>query len=351
MSQLHTTKSGAVIGDRVVVRYLLGQSTPADWRGNPGAAQSDVTGILIDDADPIRLERDGEVVSVPASSVTSVRLLSARPVRNSEIRTLEGVAARSWPGVETAWIAGWFVRAGHGFSRRANSAVPLDRSAHPDATTLGRIAQWYADRGLPPLLALPERLLTASTVGGVDDVEVQMLTADLPALATRLAGSRSGTVRLADDPDVDWVSAYSGHRSGHDAHAVREVVTAGDGPRAFAAIHADGSTEAIAIGRGVVTESPDGLRWLGLSALWTDPERRRSRLSSQVLAELVAWGAEHDAGRAYLQVETTNRLAGAWYRRLGFGLHHSYRYVTPAIPAGDLPTPDVPVPDPAPQEH
>ncbi|MFV3113077.1 GNAT family N-acetyltransferase [Gordonia amicalis] len=336
MSQLHTTKSGAVIGDRVVVRYLLGQSTPADWRGNPGAAQSDVTGILIDDADPIRLERDGEVVSVPASSVTSVRLLSAKPVRNSEIRTLESVAARSWPGVETAWIAGWFVRAGHGFSRRANSAVPLDRSAHPDATTLRRIAQWYADRGLPPLLALPERLMTASTVGGVEDIEVQMLTGDLPALAARLAESRSDAVRLADDPDADWLAAYAGHRSGHDADTVRQVVTAGDGPRAFAAIHADtGSSVATAIGRGVVTESPDGRRWLGLSALWTDPERRRSGLSSQVLAALVAWGAEHGAGHAYLQVETTNRLAGAWYRRVGFGLHHSYRYVTPDIPATD----------------
>ncbi|MBM7278169.1 GNAT family N-acetyltransferase [Gordonia rubripertincta] len=333
MSQLHTTKSGAVIGDRVVVRYLLGEATPADWRGNPDAAQSDVTGILLDDADPLRLERDGEVVSIPAAAITSVKLLSATPVRNKEIRTLESVAARSWPGVETAWIAGWFVRAGHGFSRRANSAIPLDMSAHPDATTLARITQWYAERDLPPLLALPERLLKAATVGGTEDLEVQMLTSAVAPLKERLAGARSAAVRLADRPDTDWLAAYTGHRAGDDTGSVRQVVTAGDGPPVFAAIRAAESSAAVAIGRGVVTESPDGRRWLGLSALWTEPERRRTGLSSQILAELVAWGAEHGADHVYLQVETTNRLAGAWYRRLGFGLHHSYRYVMLDTPA------------------
>ncbi|MHC3004484.1 N-acetylglutamate synthase, CG3035 family [Gordonia sp. GN26] len=342
MSQPHTTKSGAVIGDRVVVRYLLGEATPADWRGNPDAAQSDVTGILLDDTDPLRLERDGEVVSIPAAAITSVKLLSATPVRNKEIRALEGVAARSWPGVETAWIAGWFVRAGHGFTRRANSAIPLDMSAHPDATTLARITQWYADRDLPPLLALPERLLKAATVGGTEDIEVQMLTSAVAPLTERLTESRSDAVHLADQPDTDWLAAYTGHRAGDDtdldhADAVRQVVTAGDGPPVFATIPDTGSSAAVAIGRGVVTESPDGRRWLGLSALWTDPERRRTGLSSQVLAELVAWGAEHGADRAYLQVETTNRLAGAWYRRLGFGLHHSYRYVTLDTPSAAAP--------------
>ncbi|KAF0971147.1 MULTISPECIES: N-acetylglutamate synthase, CG3035 family [Gordonia] len=335
--------SGAVVGDRVVVRYLLGSTTPADWRGNPDAAQSDVTGILVDDADPLRLERDGEVVSIPVATVTSVRLLSARPVRNREIRTLEEAAARAWPGVETAWIAGWFLRAGLGFTRRANSAVPLDMSAHPDATTLQRIARWYADRDLPPLLALPDRLMKASTIGGVEDIEVQTLTCDLASLTERLADSRSDAVRLADEPDAAWLDAYAGHRADADTDVVRQVVTAGDEPLVFASIDAGGT--AAAIGRGIVTQAADGRKWLGLSALWTDPARRRAGLSTQVLAELVAWGAENDADAACLQVETTNRSAGAWYRRLGFGLHHAYRYLTPEIPSTDIPTEDIPTED------
>ncbi|WP_439031468.1 N-acetylglutamate synthase, CG3035 family [Gordonia terrae] len=322
-------RSGAVVGDRVVVRYLLGESTPADWRGDPGAAQSDVTGILIDDADPLRLRRDGEELAIPSAAITSVRLLSAKPVRNSEIRTLEQVAARSWPGVDTDRIDGWFVRSGYGFSRRANSAVPLDRHAHPDASTLRRIARWYAERDLPPLLSLPERLIRPAAIGGAEGVEVQMLTCPMPRLIESLGGHRRAAVRLGNTPDPSWLTSYAGTRPTDDRHpdAVREVVEAGEGLLAFAS-----SEDAGAIGRGAITESQDGTLWLGLSAMWTDPARRRTGLSSAVAAELVAWGARHGADAAYLQVESTNRVAGSWYRRMGFGLHHTYRYLTPDVP-------------------
>ncbi|WP_238421770.1 GNAT family N-acetyltransferase [Gordonia sp. 'Campus'] len=322
-------RSGAVVGDRVVVRYLLGESTPADWRGDPGAAQSDVTGILIDDADPLRLRRDGEELTIPSTAITSVRLLSAKPVRNSEIRTLEHVAARSWPGVDSDWIDGWFVRSGYGFSRRANSAVPLDRHAHPDGSTLRRIARWYADRGLPPLLALPERLIRPAAIGGVEGVEVQMLTCPISRLVESLDGRRCAAVELGDTPGDSWLAAYADARPADDRHvdAAREVVEAGERLLSFAC-----TADASAIGRGAITESPDGTQWLGLSAMWTDPARRRSGLSSAVAAELVAWGVRHGVDAAYLQVEATNRTAGSWYRRLGFGLHHTYRYLTPDIP-------------------
>ncbi|MEO9326499.1 N-acetylglutamate synthase, CG3035 family [Gordonia aurantiaca] len=325
--------SGAVVGDRVVVRYLLGEATPADWRGNSDAAQSDVTGVLLDDGDPLRLERDGDVVSIPHAAVTSVRLLSARPVRNSEIRTLEHVGARSWPGVDTTWIEGWFCRAGRGFSRRANSALPLEMSARADLETLQRIARWYAEHDLPPLLALPDRLMKASTISGVEDIEVQALTCDLASLAEALSETSSAAVVLTDVPAPDWLVAYAGTRTTDDTEAVRAVVTAGEGPPVFARIDADPPGDAPAsIGRGVVTEATDGRKWLGLTALWTDPRRRGEGLSTQVLKALVTWGLENGAESAYLQVETTNRLAGSWYRRLGFGLHHTYRYLTPDIP-------------------
>ncbi|MFT4394137.1 GNAT family N-acetyltransferase [Gordonia lacunae] len=320
--------SGAVVGDRVVVRYRLGDATPADWRGDPAAARSDVTGILLDDAGPLRIRRDDEELSIPLAAVTSVRLLSAKPVRNSEIRSLEGAAAAAWPGVDTEWLDGWFLRSGHGFSRRANSAVPLGRHARPDASTLRRIGEWYADRDLPALLALPERLIPPTAVVGDPGVEVQMLTADLAALHARVGERTSRPVRLETAPDAGWLRAYSTGRSSRQPDAATGVVTAGDGPLTFATIG-----DATAIGRGSVTEAPDGRRWLGLTALWTEPSARGNGLSSDVVAALTAWGVRQGADAVYLQVESDNRVAGSWYRRLGFGLHHTYRYLTPDLPA------------------
>ena len=70
-----------------------------------------------------------------------------------------------------------------------------------------------------------------------------------------------------------------------------------------------------------------GGRVLGVTALHTLSGHRGRGLGGQVLAALLGWGRDLGAGTAYLQVDAANRAAGAWYRRLGFGLHHQYGYV------------------------
>ncbi|MET9198968.1 GNAT family N-acetyltransferase [Gordonia sp. NPDC003585] len=311
-------------GDRVVVRYRLGEATPADWRGDRDAARSDVTGFLVDDADPLVLERDGTRESIPRSAVTSVRLLSAKPVRNSEIRNLEHAAALAWPGVESAWIDGWLLRAGGGFTRRANSALPLEPSAR-SAQSLPQIAAWYRRRDLPVLLSLPDRLMTAGVIDGERGVEVQVLTADLETLLARGASMPNLEIRLDDEPSDQWLHAY---RPDADVELARRVTTAARGPVRFATI---GTDDISAIGRAAVTAGPDGVARLSLTALWTAPDRRRSGLAGAVARRLVEWGAAEGAASAYVQVETTNRVAGAWYRRWGFALHHTAHYLTPTI--------------------
>ncbi|ROZ99363.1 GNAT family N-acetyltransferase [Gordonia sp. OPL2] len=307
------------VGDRIVVRYRLGDATPDDWRGDRAAALSDVTGILLDDGDPLVVERDGAPESIPRSAVTSVRLLSRVTVRNSEIRSAEVAAAAAWPGAESAMLSGWLLRAGHGFTRRANSAVPVEFGAGTDADTLAALREWYAARGLPALVVVADRLIPAGQIDGTErSGDVQFLTreiADFPA-----AGSDA--VRLDDAPTAAWLRAYRGDDVDLDSAAA--VVGASRGPLTAATV---GDDTPVSIGRATVTESADGTPWLGITALWTAPDHRRRGLASDVMASLVGWGADHGAQRIYVQVEADNRVAGTWYRTLGFGLHHSYRYV------------------------
>ncbi|QTI70240.1 N-acetylglutamate synthase, CG3035 family [Gordonia polyisoprenivorans] len=321
---------GAYRGDRVVVRYLLGEATPADWRDSPnpapahagGPTQSDVTGFLVDDGDPVRLDRNGTVEAIPRSAITSLRVLSAAPVRNSEIRALEHAAAAAWPGTEQAWIDGWLVRAGAGISRRANSAIALDRSARLDPNTRSAIESWYAARDLPTLIATPERLVPPGVDGVPASTVIHVLTAG-PSTDRPLAEHPDVTLRPAPTPD--WLRAYLGPDTDITAATPVLGATLDDAPVTFAAIEDAGCP--IAIGRGAVTESPDGTRMLGLTALWTDPTRRREHLGDAMLTRLRQWGAENGAARAYLQVESGNRIAGTWYRARGFALHHRYRYI------------------------
>lgn len=343
------TPPGAFVGDRVVVRYRLGASAPADWRDAPNPAPgpgrpslSDVTGRLVDDGDPVRLDRDGTIESIPAAAITSIRLLSSVPVRNSDIRALERAAAVAWPGLDHEFCDGWLLRSGAGISRRANSAIAVDRDARADADILAAIDAWYAARQLPVLVAVPERLLTRQIAGEPVGPEVHVLTTDLDGdhhtgdnhPGDDHAGHVPDSVPVVSTsatPSREWVRAYLGDdtqlgAAGLDAGAALLTGLADPtGMVAFATIEENGRP--VAIGRGAVTSDGHGGRWVGLTALWTAPGHRRRHLGDAVMSRLLRWGAEQGAARAYVQSESDDRVAGSWYRARGFALHHRYHYL------------------------
>ena len=177
-----------------------------------------------------------------------------------------------------------------------------------------------AARDLPVLVVVADRLTPAGQlVGSPRSGEVQILVRDVADLP---GGPSTPDVRLGDVPTPEWLRAYRGPDV--DPETAGAVVGACRGPMTVAAI---GDGDPTSIGRAAVTESSDGTPWLGITALWTAPDARRTGQATAIMSTLVAWGREHGAQRAYVQVEVENRTAGAWYRRLGFGLHHSYRYV------------------------
>ncbi|MEN3222218.1 GNAT family N-acetyltransferase [Mycolicibacterium porcinum] len=285
------------LGSRVSLRYRL----PA------GSAKpmTDVIGHL-ERVEPVVLIRtkDGELVDVEPADIVSVRELSHAPVRASEIRALEHAAALAWPGVEQQWSGGWLLRAGHGVTSRANSAIPLGVSAQ--IADLSAVRDWYRDRDLPAWLALPERLLPIRTPG---IKPARVMVREVPGPCATSA------VTLAPQPDAEWLRLY-------ERDVPVDVLTAVvDGALTFATVPDS------AVGRGAVTTAPDGTPWLGISSVRVSAAHRRQGHARAVCEALLAWGAETDAGQAYVQVEADNHAAVALYTGLGFRLHHQTRYV------------------------
>lgn len=161
-------------GDRVVVRYRLGAGGPDDWRAdsgpNPSFAHtpslSDITGVLRRaDGRSLWIERDGTEERVPVSAIVSLRQLSMRTVRNSEIRAVERRLTESARATETATIDGWTATySPDSDAVRANAAVPLELGA--SAAALRAIGAWYAERGRAARIVVPERLLRSAEIPG-----------------------------------------------------------------------------------------------------------------------------------------------------------------------------------------
>lgn len=284
------------VGARVSIRYRL-----------PAGSQAPMTDVIghVQSLDPVVLRtKSGEVVSVAPADIVAVRELSDVPVRASEIRALEHAAALAWPGTEQHWHDGWFLRAGGGYTSRANSAVPLDFSA--TIAGIDGVIDWYAQRGLQPWLALPERLLPVRTAG-IKNTRV---------MVTELAQANTvAAVTFQDRPDAGWLAAY-------ERDVPVQVLTAVvDGEVVFA------TAAGAAVGRGAVTSAPDGTRWLGISAVHVADAHRRRGHARRLCQALLGWGVQRGATRAYVQVLEENTPAIALYGGLGFVLHHHHRYV------------------------
>lgn len=289
------------------------------YRLPPGASHrySDVTGELLASGATLSVAgRRGEV-TVALSEVVAIKAIPARPIARREIRDLESAAARGWPGLQSTLIEGWLLRAGSGFTTRANCALPLRPRASLEA--LPAIAHWYATRDLPLQMQVIDQLLAAPP--GWDKYRAtSMLTAEVTSLNTA-----DITMTLLDAPSAHWLSIF---RAGTavSAEAI-EVVRAVDGEAAFGCYYVDGDLAAIA--RAAVTVSDLGTKWLGLSSLEVASPHRRHGIATTMMNQLTSWGTERGATSVYLQVMQENTQAAAMYRALGYTEHHAYQYASP----------------------
>lgn len=316
-----TTPPGPRPGSRVVMRYKLPPGYPQPL--------TDIIGELVSVSPAVVVVRaqDGRVVQVSPDQVVALKELGARPVATREIRSLELAAADGWPGTEQAWIDGWLVRSGHGFTRRANAAAPLGNAQRMgnlhSGETLDRLRAWFAARDQPLTLMLPDRLGAAPT-GWTESPEVQVMAADIENLTLP---SGESAVTVSDAPDAHWLSTYH-YRGAPLPDSAAAVLTAvSEGEVAFGALGTP-DTGFLAIARGAVTQAPDGRRWVGLSAVEVAPEHRRRGLGMLICAEMIRWGRDRGATHTYVQVEADNASAIALYRTLGLVDHHRYRYAT-----------------------
>ena len=287
------------VGTRVSLRYRLpAGATPP---------HSDVVGHLLDTGKMVRVRtRRGEIVEVAPADVLAVRVVPEMPVRTGDIRNLEHAAALAWPGTEHAWLGGWLARFGRGSTRRANSAVPLRFTSYAE---IASVADWYTSRGVPALISAPDRLLRIPE-GVPTDAENLVMTTDLD-----VAAPPPPDLVMSSRPDDRWLQIY-------EREVPADVLTAVvDGELCFAAL---GDA---AVGRGAVTEAPDGTRWAGISAVHVAEHARRRGLARALCSGLLAWAREQGATRGYVQVVTDNTGARALYESMGFREHHRSRYV------------------------
>ena len=321
------------VGLRVVVRRLLpGRSGPTG-----GPAMTDLIGMLEEWGEKtvtVRTEGGTQVV-IDRSDIVAGKPVPARPSIRLRVPVLEAElrAMDSWPAAETERVGDWVLRAAAGFSSRANSALLVGDPGLPWPEAVHRMEEFYRARGLPARVQTmtgaeeTARLLRVGWVSArSSDAEVGFQLAAVARARRAVRGllpPNPPAVSLADTVTKGWLADDARARS-HGQAALS--VLQGPAQVSFATV-VDTSGSVVAKGRAALSERADV--WLGISDLSVSADHRRRGLAVTVLDALLAWGAERGATTAYLQTPQDNTAALSLYERLGFTVHHTYRYLQP----------------------
>ncbi|MEU6757218.1 GNAT family N-acetyltransferase [Streptomyces sp. NPDC046685] len=306
------------VGKRVSVRRVeAGVSGSPEFTDTIGVLTSWTEGVLL------ITKKNGESVRIAEGSLVAGKTVPPAPARRrgpaASFEELARVAARSWQPLESEPLGEWTLRAAAGFTRRANSVLPLGDPGIPLDDALARVSAWYAERGLPAYVqaatgaAGTQELLCAELErrGWAAEVSAEVWTGALAPVAD-VDAPAAGDVRLTQVPDEEWLGRYG---KVTDPDLARRMLV--EGPSVWFAALPGGR----AVGRCVV----DG-RWAGFAAVTVDPASRREGLATAVMAALARRALEEGASAGWLQVETDNAGARALYAGLGFATHHAYHH-------------------------
>jgi ribosomal protein S18 acetylase RimI-like enzyme len=239
---------------------------------------------------------------------------------------LERLAARSWRGLEEERLGDWLLRAGGGFTGRANSVLVVGDPPADLPGAVEAVTSWYVRRGLRPRVQVPmpgaERADAAFAAAGWTREDDNLV---LTAALTGWTGPQVD-VDLAAVPDDAWLAGY--RYRGTPLPPVASAVLVNAEEPVFASIRCDPAPAPLAaVARGVLVDG-----WLCVTAVTVDERYRRRGLATAVMAGLGGWARRRGGHSCLLQVAGNNAAALALYERLGFTEHHRYHYRLGAEP-------------------
>jgi ribosomal protein S18 acetylase RimI-like enzyme len=295
--------------------------------------------VVAIEADTVSVETRHGLETIDRAAVTAAKEVPPKPSRRGaphlaiSMHDLERTMVEGWPPLERAELGGWLLRAGGGFTGRANSVLPLGDPGRSLSQAVDSCESWYDERGLrrhlfalfgPAGFAVEDdplgRELLARAYEPFNTTSV--LTAATRGLPPELPHPSGAMVRLDSAPSPQWWDAWAGPGSLTPSftRATAEAVMCGSPDQLFASLEVNGVVAGVA--RLALAQG-----WAGVFAVRVTAEHRRQGVALQLMAALADASRVRGIRSMYLQVMNASKPAMSLYERLGFSTHHEYCYL------------------------
>jgi N-acetylglutamate synthase len=233
---------------------------------------------------------------------------------------IEEAGFSAWPCFEEEHFKGWRLRFADGFTKRANSANAGPEARNLFAPDIREIERQYQERSIPTVFRLSslrpstevDALLDARAYRNIERSLVMGLTIGLTT-PTKIT-----VTSLASEQWLDTYYEVSGKLAKHRQAHLRLLQAMPE--KTFFAVILEAEIP-VCCGIGVITGA-----YLGLFEIVTRTSHRGHGLATNLCQSILAWGSEHGAKNAFLQVEEMNHGAIRIYEKLGFRNLYQYWY-------------------------
>jgi hypothetical protein len=241
------------------------------------------------------------------------------------IRQIEEAGMNAWPAHQQMLYDGWVLRFANGYTKRANSVMPVYASTQDLAAKIGYCEDVYRQVGLPLIFRLTplaqENLDQALKVRGYKKLHpTRVMTL---SLADWHLSASQASIRVL--PLEQWMGVFSeisgslAEKQPAHTQILRNILN----PHLTAALEISGKW--VACGLGVLERE-----WYGLFDIVTHPDYRRQGVGTRLVAGMLDWVKSQGARKSYLQVMENNAPALGLYAKLGYTDAYGYWYRVPA---------------------
>lgn len=273
------------------------------------------------------------------------------------ITRIEEYSANAWPSLKTLLVEGWALRFAGGYTRRANSVLPLHGGAERLSERVAACEALFRLEGLRPVFKMTEAApagldallagagyaMEAPTVlmglediasGGASDIACGAGSAGGPGNAGKgAAGGGSGRARrtgypgaeasVLERPDGEWFEAWASFSGPKEADLpiARAILSSIVPEHRFLLLREEGMPVACAL---VVIEGG----WAGVFDVVVKPGERGRGLGRAIMRLALDAAAAAGARSSYLQVVSGNSPAENLYASLGYRPIYDYWYRT-----------------------